>query len=133
MGTINICNQVDTNTVNPTWLKALPIIDYLMLGGAIILSLTGGFVGYNQYSTFVGRGEYNNATYTWTKVGILLISIFILWILVTLICNAIFYDQVQDNLIDTSFKDFVFVANFITFSISFVITSPAWGQAGGIA
>jgi hypothetical protein len=122
-GTINICTQIDTNTVNPTWLKALPIIDYLMLGGAIILSITGGFVGYN---------EYNNPR-KWSKLAILFISVFILWILVTLISNAVFYDQLQDNVVvDSSFKDFILVANAITLGISLIITSPVWIQAGGI-
>jgi hypothetical protein len=123
MGTINICTQIDSNTVNPTWLKALPIIDYLMLGGAIILSITGGFVGYN---------EYNNPR-RWSKLTIVLITGFILWILVTLISNAVFYDQLQDNVVvDSSFKDFILVANSITLGISLIITSPAWIQMGGI-
>jgi hypothetical protein len=120
--TVIICKQIDSNTINTTWLKSLPIIDYLMLGGAIILGITGSFVGYV---------EYNNPR-KWSKLTILLITGFIVWILVTLISNAVFYDQIQDNVIDTSFKDFILVANAITFVISFLITSPLWIQAGGI-
>ncbi len=122
IGTINICEQINTNTVNPTWLKALPIIDYLMLGGAVILSITGSFVGTN---------EYKHPQTSWSRLAILFIIIFLSWIFVTLISNAIFYDQVQDNTINTEFKDFVLVSNAITLGISMLITSPLWAHSGG--
>jgi DMSO/TMAO reductase YedYZ heme-binding membrane subunit len=109
--TASLVEQINGNTINLTTLKALPICNYLMLGGASVLII--GFVSL----LVIKPREIPHSTKS-AKLIIGLGVLLVFWALAVLCSNAVFYEQVQDSTINTSLKEFIYVANIITACIA---------------